>query len=132
MLKLTLWVLVCCSDFYMPIFEDSGRCRGTAKITYSTPAEANASFELNGHEIGGRWLSVEKAQAKQPGTPGKRDNGPSDKTPSASCFMGNLSYDVTEDAIREAFGSTFAPCARWWRWSRLIDVLLSLQAVVTL
>lgn len=85
-----------------------------ANITFSSAAEAAAAIELNGSEMGGRWLSVEMSAPKPP----KKDftsSGGSDKEPSTSCFIGNLSFQVTEEGVREAFGGTFfrhTPCCR--------------------
>lgn len=88
------------SKFDMPIFEDSGRCRGFANITYSSPAEAAEALKLAGTDMGGRILSVEKTI---PRAPKSNSFAPSDKEPTLSCFIGNLSWEINEDAVREAF-----------------------------
>lgn len=95
------------SELFLPIFEDSGRLRGLANITYSSAAEAAAALEANGQDFNGRWLSVEKAVPREArAKPQAGDSG--NKTPSTSCFLGNLSFQINEDMLREAFAGQCA------------------------
>lgn len=90
----------------MPVFEDSGRCRGMANITFSSAAEATAAKELNGFDLNGRILSVEESVPKEKKAFANRRDGEEAKPPSSSIFIGNLSFEITEDALREAFAGT--------------------------
>jgi nucleolin len=95
-------------ELFLPIFEDSGRLRGLANITYSSPAEAAAALEANGQDFNGRWLSVEKAVPREArARPQPGDSG--SKPASTSCFLGNLSFQITEDMLREAFAGPWFP-----------------------
>jgi nucleolin len=85
--------------FDMPVFEDSGRNRGKATITYSSAGEAAAAIALSGSELQGRWLKVEPFVAFAP-----RDAGREPSAPAPTVFVGNLPYDVTEEQMREVFG----------------------------
>ena len=85
----------------LPKFEDTGLSRGIAQITFTRKKSAERVMALNGEYWGQRYLEI---------TP--HDGGlqwqPTMSRP-ANCktiFVGNLNYDVTEDAIMEAFG----PC----------------------
>ena len=84
---------------YCLTFEDTGKFRGMAKVTFSTPAEAAASCEAkNGLDVGGRSIGVELSQPRSPRTPGGGFAGAGGdrpkSEPSATLFMGNLSYSV--------------------------------------
>ncbi len=73
-----------------------------ANISFATVAEAQAALAYNGTDFNGRSLTVEPALPRE----NKRDafKSAGDKEPSTSCFIGNLSWEITEEAVREAFG----------------------------
>lgn len=54
------------SAFDMPKFEDSGRGRGIARITFATAEGAAAAMAVNGTDYNGRSVSVEVAQPRAP------------------------------------------------------------------
>lgn len=93
----------------MLTFPDTGRFRGLARITYATAAGAQKSLEWNNTELGGRTVSVEINQGRTPApgaSPRPSFGGAADTAePSNTVFLGNLSFQVTQEAITEAFAS---------------------------
>lgn len=79
-------------ELKFPTFPDSGRSRGYAFIIYSDPDSAEKSFEANGTILGDRQLIVQKAIEKDPFSGTTRE-----------IFVGNLSFDATEDDIKAYF-----------------------------
>lgn len=56
------------SDVYIAMDKMTGRPRGFAFVTMSTPEEAKAAAEkLNGTDLGGRTLTVNEARPKEEG-----------------------------------------------------------------
>jgi RNA recognition motif-containing protein len=56
------------SDVYVAMDKFSGRARGFAFVTMSTPEEAKLAIEkLNGTSLGGRDLTVNEARPKEEG-----------------------------------------------------------------
>jgi RNA recognition motif-containing protein len=56
------------SDVYIAMDKMTGRPRGFAFVTMSTPDEAkNAAEKLNGTDLGGRTLTVNEARPKEEG-----------------------------------------------------------------
>ena len=89
-----------------PLMED-GRSSGTAVVNFDTTTAAEAAIALNGQELSGRWLSIQYNTPKS--TKAMPQNAtrfePSAKDPGCvTVFVGNLSWNVDEDAIRAAFG----------------------------
>ena len=75
----------------------------TALITFKDAASAAAALEHNGADFGGRWLSIKYSSSK-PDTGGPR--APSEKEEGCvTVFVGNLSFNIDEDTMRETFGS---------------------------
>jgi RNA recognition motif-containing protein len=100
-------VLLCVHrSFSMPTFPDSGRSRGMANITFSSAEEAAEAIKQDGADMNGRSLSVQYAQPRAP-----RDSFKSrgENEPNVSCFVGNLSFDIDEDSLREALKGA-SPC----------------------
>ena len=91
------------TEFDLPKFEDSGRLRGVARITFASPAEANAACELNNSDFEGRSISVEIARPSFKAF--NAGGGGSNAEPTNTVFLGNLPYDVDEDTLRSAFGA---------------------------
>jgi nucleolin len=83
---------------------DTGRFRGAGFLTFASDAEASAALALNGKELEGRPMKVELATPRKAPASGGFGNGASDPgEPSESIFLGNLSWSITEDAVRAAF-----------------------------
>ena len=79
---------------------DTGRFKGAGFLTFETGAAAAAAVLLNGQDNGGRPMKVEIAAARaEKKTWEAEDLG----EPSASLFLGNLSWSIDEDSIRKLF-----------------------------
>jgi nucleolin len=82
----------------LPKFEDTGKSRGIAQITFTRRKSAERALALSGEYWGKRYLEI---------TP--HDGGsqwqPTTEKPQGckTIFVGNLDYDVTDEQIREAF-----------------------------
>ena len=96
-------------------FPDSGRFRGIAIITFATREGAKAALAWNGEEWDGKFLTVKKYAPKSDdanfaGADADADAGaPKPPRPDVEkvegqrlAFVGNLSWDVTEEALRVA------------------------------
>jgi len=84
----------------MPIMDD-GRSSGTAILNFKTKQSCEACLELNGSDFNGRWLNIKYSTPKPIWSP--RD--PSQKVDGCTTvFVGNLSFQIDEDTLREAFG----------------------------
>lgn len=58
------------SDVYVAMDKFTGRARGFAFVTMSTPEEAKMAIEkLHGQSLGGRTLTVNEARPKEEGAP---------------------------------------------------------------
>ena len=82
-----------CRTLDMPL-DHSGRSSGTAIIDFGTDSAAAAALELDGATFGERWLSVKLSSVST------KPEG------CTTVFVGNLSFDVDEDAVR----GVFSPC----------------------
>ena len=88
----------------LPLAE-GGKSSGTAFVTFSQRSELDAAIAMDGGIWPGteRWLkieeSVERPEKKKFGSGGVKPEG------CDTVFVGNLSWDVTEELVRETFGS---------------------------
>lgn len=85
----------------------TGKSRGFAYVTFSSTDAVEKALALNGKEIDGRPVNIDKSIEKDKSQ--VRENrakafGDQQSPPSAVLFVGNLSFDATEDIIWEAFG----------------------------
>ena len=84
---------------------DTGKWKGSVFCTMESAAEASAAAaSLNGKDVEGRPMKVEVATPKKAAsgrTPVLEENPPSENV-----FLGNLSWSVTEEALR----ALFEPC----------------------
>jgi nucleolin len=79
---------------------DNGRSSGTAIIDFHDANSAAAAMELNGATFDDRWLSIKYSTPKPilaPREPTKKDDG------CLTVFIGNLSWEIDEDTLRDAF-----------------------------
>lgn len=83
---------------------NSGRSRGFGFVEFATVEAANACVALNGKDIDGRPVKIDKSAPAAP-SPEKRAKAfgdvPSD--PSSVLFVGNISWNTTEDNLWEVF-----------------------------
>jgi len=95
----------------------TGKFKGIGFLEFTTPEQAQAAVKLAGTDVGGRPIKVELAQPKgdRPAAGGAGGfekkpfaKGTRDPTPKpdgcTTVFLGNLSFDITEDGVREFFG----------------------------
>lgn len=85
----------------------TGKSRGFAYVTFTTTDAVEKALAMNGKEIDGRPVNIDKSIEKD--KTAVRENrakafGDSASPPSSVLFVGNLSFDATEDVIWEAFG----------------------------
>jgi nucleolin len=85
----------------MPLWEDSGRSKGFANLTFESTDAAQKCIAMNNATMGERWLKIESYVEKPKRT---YDNTPSAKPEGCTCvFVGNLSYDIDEESMKAAF-----------------------------
>lgn len=84
----------------------SGKSKGFGYVDFADhESAARAVAEMKDKDIDGRKINVDLAGARQP-NPGGRAKafGDSIGEPSATLFVGNLSFQSTEDSLWTAFG----------------------------
>jgi nucleolin len=99
----------------------TGRSKGFGYVEYSKPEEAQAALAMSGKEIEGFNINVDMSQPRQTsyggdrgagnanGGSGREYNAPRERReypksePSSTVFVGNLSFQATEQDIQEAF-----------------------------
>jgi nucleolin len=88
---------------------NTGRSRGFGYVTFATSEAVEAAIALQGtKEIDGRTLNIDKSNDTGGNKAANRDNraqafGDTRSAPSNVLFVGNLSWDTTEDALWEVF-----------------------------
>lgn len=84
-----------------PTWQDSGRLRGFAHVTFADQAGRNKALAMDGTKVDkkGRYLKIEAAKA-----PGEAKGPTIDVEGKRRLFVKNLPYDATEKAIGEIFG----------------------------
>ncbi len=88
---------------------DSGRPKGFGYVDFETPEQAQKALELKDTEVDGRAINVDLAQAKTSTTDSPRGDraqkfGDKISEPSSTLFVGNLSFNSTQDSLYELFG----------------------------
>jgi len=86
----------------------TGRSKGVAFVRFSDEGSLQKALGLSGQEFEGRSITVEKTVPKEQRPPGnndrRRDDDQNQRDPnSTSVFVGNLSYNTTEDSLRQLF-----------------------------
>lgn len=85
----------------------TGRSRGFAYVTFATEEALEAALKLDGKEIDGRPVKIDKSTPRPP--PQERRDarakafGDTPSAQSATLFVGGLSFDATEDMVWETF-----------------------------
>ena len=75
----------------------NGMSKGIAFISFTTTEAATSALSMNGSEFMGRALRVNLSSNKPDRKPGFSSEN------SCTLFVGNLSYGITEDSVREFF-----------------------------
>lgn len=92
---------------HVQLDRNTGRSRGFGYINFSTPEAAQKALTYAGKEIDGRPINVDLSTPK-PTEDRQNDRakkfGDSTSSPSQTLFVGNLSFDATEDVVWEFFG----------------------------
>ena len=73
-----------------------------AIIVYETKDACEAALKLNGEDFNGRWLSIKYSTPKPISAPREASEKPEGCT---TVFVGNLSWQIDEDTLREAFAA---------------------------
>lgn len=85
-------------------FPDTGNFRGLAFVTFQTEAIATSSLKLDGTEMGNRFVKIERCRLDlQRKRKSEFLSEPEKADGCLSAYVGNLSWDVTEDDIRDCF-----------------------------
>lgn len=86
----------------------TGKSRGFGYVDFSAGEAVEAALAMNGSEFDGRTIkvdrSVNKFDPKVAMEKRQRDFGNTPNEPSATLFVGNLSWSTTEDGLWEIFG----------------------------
>jgi len=85
---------------------DSGKSRGFGYVRFTTTEAVEKALLMNGQEIDGRAVNIDRSTAPDKGQAReKRAKAFGDQTspPSSTLFVGNLSFDVTEDTVWSFF-----------------------------
>ena len=82
---------------YMPTFEDTGKSRGIAQVTFTRNASAQRAMELNGEYWGQRYLEITPYDGSQ--------WKPSTVKPEGckTVYVGNLAYEMTDEIVESVF-----------------------------
>ncbi|TPX61373.1 hypothetical protein PhCBS80983_g01132 [Powellomyces hirtus] len=86
---------------------ETGRSKGFGYVEFTTGAAAKKACEWNGSELDGRSIKVDISTPRPAdGNTGGRNNRVENpkSTPASTLFIGNLSFNVTEDLVRDTFG----------------------------
>ncbi|KAE9401397.1 RNA-binding domain-containing protein [Gymnopus androsaceus JB14] len=86
---------------------NTGRSRGFGYVHFSTTDAVEKALEMNGKEIDGRPIKVDKSTPiNKDASREKRAKTFGDETgpPSSTLFVGNLSFSANEDSVWEFFG----------------------------
>jgi len=82
-----------------------GRSKGVAFVRFNNNESLQKAIQKNNSEFGGRTLVVEAAAPREQRGDGPRDRAPRNEgnATSNSVFVGNLSYNATEQSLRALF-----------------------------
>ncbi|KAJ2042312.1 nuclear localization sequence binding protein, partial [Coemansia sp. S155-1] len=82
----------------------TGRSRGFGYVDFADAESRDKAINGGSFDMDGRDVRVDKAEKSSSSKPARGDaNAPSNSTPSATLFIGNMSFNTTEDSLREAF-----------------------------
>ena len=92
------------TEIKMPRYQDSGKNRGYAHVSFKKNSHVKKALEKNGVTVGKRYLTVEMSKGET-NAPRKVDFS---EVPEDCCtiMIKNLSYDTTEKEL----GDKFKPC----------------------
>ncbi|PON91457.1 Splicing factor-like protein [Trema orientale] len=82
-------------------FPESGKFRGIAIVSFKTEAAAKRALAFNGADMGGLFLTIQPYKTNR--TKKSSDFAPQAVEGYNRIYVGNLSWDVTEDKLRNFF-----------------------------
>ncbi|KAH7667793.1 nucleolin protein [Dioscorea alata] len=91
-------------------FPESGKFRGIAILTFKTEAAAKRAIALDGADMGGFYLKIQSFKANRTQKP---DFAPEIVEGYNRVYVGNLSWDITEDDLRNLFSDCSITSLRW-------------------
>jgi nucleolin len=100
-----------CGDITLitaPTFQDTGRLRGFAHVTFSAAAGVERALELDGKYLGDRFVSVERAKpafGAAAAASGGSSALPQQPKGCSKLFVKNLPYEAGEEALQRAFAA---------------------------
>ena len=102
-----------------PRWQDTGRLRGYAHVTFASAAGARRALERDGRYLGDRFINVARAKPANGGAAAAA--AVASRPRPAGCttlFVGNLPYECDEESVRAAF-APFGSIAsvRLTRWN---------------
>ena len=93
------------TDVFLPFYRDSGKPRGFAFVTFGDRSAAEKAISsMDGQDLDGRQIKVNESKPKadfnaSAGGGGFNAGGLAD----VKLYVGNLSYESTEESVRAAF-----------------------------
>lgn len=85
------------------MFPESGKFRGIAIISFKTEAAAKRALALDGADMGGLYLKIQPYKATRSNHAHVPDFAPKIVEGYNRIYVGNLSWDITEDDLRKLF-----------------------------
>jgi nucleolin len=88
---------------------DSGKSRGFGYVRFTTSEAVEKALLMNGQEIDGRAVNIDRSTAPDKSHWQARDRhtkafgDQQTSPPSSTLFVGNLSFDVSEDTVLSFF-----------------------------
>lgn len=97
-------------ELKLPKYQDSGRNIGYAHIYFEDNSNAEKALELDHHQIGKRYLTVQLAKHSYSNNPNTTDKFKPNDVPSdcLTVYVKNLPYDITEEEV----GNKFRSCGK--------------------
>ncbi|KAJ1690313.1 hypothetical protein LUZ63_014468 [Rhynchospora breviuscula] len=90
------------TDIDCMTFPETGKFRGIAILTFKTELAAKRAMSLDGSDMGGFYLKIQPYKGKGANKP---DFSPQIIEGYHRIYIGNLSWDITEDDLRKLFKS---------------------------
>eukprot|EP00246_Nothoceros_aenigmaticus_P016747 TRINITY_DN7804_c0_g5_i1.p1 TRINITY_DN7804_c0_g5~~TRINITY_DN7804_c0_g5_i1.p1 ORF type:complete len:283 (-),score=58.91 TRINITY_DN7804_c0_g5_i1:113-961(-) len=85
-------------------FPDTGKFRGLVFITFESEAGADNALAMDGADMWGRYLKVQRCKVKPPNKVKPHfEQPPSKHADCKSAYIGNLAWDVSEEELKEFF-----------------------------
>lgn len=93
------------TEIKLPRYQDTGRCRGYAHVTFKDPLAFKRALSLSGKKLGTRYLDIMESAGKN-NAPNPTDTASIAEAMPADCktlFVKNLPYSFKEDDLGDRF-----------------------------